>query len=512
MRLGRARSVGLVGLDATLVDVEVSVGGGLPRTVIVGLPDAALNEARARCRAAISSSAFEWPQHLITINLSPASLPKAGTHFDLSIVAAILAANGSVPQGRLDEAVLLGEVGLDGAVRSARGVLPAVIEAAGAGVERVIVPMGQVREARLVEGIVVHGVGSVRDLAALLRGEEVPERLPEVAPIELAGREPDLADVAGQEEARWAIEIAAAGAHHLYLKGPPGVGKTLLAERLPSILPELAPGEALEVAAIRSLSGLYVGGGLPVRPPYAAPHHSASMAALAGGGSSIARPGAVSLAHRGVLFLDEVAEFSPRALEALRVPLESGHIELARARAVTRYPARFQLVLAANPCPCGYYGLRGMTCTCPPLVVRRYRDRVSGPILDRIDIQHTLKQMSQSYLRKAARVAAESSAAVLERVAAARDRQAHRLMPLGFRTNAEVPGPVLRQELPAPQGIALIDHAVTRGLLSARGVDKVMRIAWTVADLAGVGLPRRQDVQTALAMRRGDEVAEVRCG
>ncbi|HHU40352.1 MAG TPA: YifB family Mg chelatase-like AAA ATPase [Propionibacterium sp.] len=512
MRLGRARSVGLVGLRATLVDVEVSVGGGLPRTQIVGLPDAALSEAKARCRAAVGTSGFEWPQHLVIVNLSPASLPKSGTHFDASIVAAVLAANGSVPQTRLDDAVVMGEVGLDGALRPARGVLPAVLEAARAGVGHAIVPLPQVREARLVEGIRVHGVASVSELAALLRGEDVPERLPDVTPIEAARREPDLADVAGQPEARWALEIAAAGAHHLYFKGPPGVGKTLLAERLPGILPDLTPVDALEVAAIRSLCGLHVGGVLPRRPPYAAPHHSASVASLVGGGSSIAQPGAISLAHRGVLFLDEVPEFSPTALEALRTPLESGRIELARSRASTQYPARFQLVLAANPCPCGNYGLKGLACTCTPQAIRRYGERVSGPILDRIDIQQTLKQMSQSYLRRVGRTASEPSAAVAARVAEARARQAARLSPLGFATNAEVPGPVLRQELPLPLGIGLVDEAVTRGQLSARGVDKVMRIAWTLADLAGVGVPRRQDVQTALAMRRGDELAEVRCG
>lgn len=504
--------MGLVGLQATLVDVEVSIGGGLPRTQIVGLPDAALSEARARCRSAVNSSGYGWPDHLVIVNLSPASLPKSGTHFDLGIVAGVLAANGSVPQERLDDAVLMGEVGLDGSVRSARGVLPAVLEAARLGVGHAIVPMGQVREARLVEGIAVHGVASVRDLGALLRGEPVPETLPEVVVIDTARREPDLADVAGQPEARLALEVAAAGAHHLFLKGPPGVGKTLLAERLPGILPDLAPADALEVAAIRSLCGVHVGGELPVRPPYAAPHHSASVSALVGGGSSIAQPGAISLAHRGVLFLDEVPEFSPAALEALRTPLESGHIELARSRAATQYPARFQLVLAANPCPCGNYGMRGLPCTCTPMAIRRYQERVSGPILDRIDIQQTLKQMTQTYLRQARRATPESSAAVGVRVREARARQAFRLGPLGFATNAEVPGPVLRQELPQPQGLHLLDQAVTRGMLSARGVDKVMRVAWTLADLGGVPVPRKQDVQLALAMRRGDELEEVRCG
>ncbi|TBT84346.1 ATP-binding protein [Propioniciclava sinopodophylli] len=512
MRLGRARSVGLVGLQATLVDVEASVGGGLPRTVIVGLPDAALNEARERCRAALGNSGLgTWPQHLVTINLSPASLPKAGTHFDLAILAAILVASDVVPQLRLDDSVLMGEVGLDGSVRPVRGVLPAVLRAAEAGVGHAIVPWHHVREARLVEGITVHGVGSLQELAALLRGAEVPERLPDADPEPVSLREPDLADVAGQLEARWAIEVAAAGGHHLYLKGPPGVGKTLLAERLPGILPDLGAAEALEVAAIRSLSGLHVGSELPRRPPFASPHHSATVAAVVGGGSAIPQPGAISLAHRGVLFLDEAPEFSARTLEALRTPLESGRIELARVRAVASYPARFQLVLAANPCPCGQSGLRSNACTCTPMAVRRYGERLSGPILDRIDITQTLRPMTQAYLR-AARGSAESSAVVAARVASARARQLERLAPLGYRTNAEVPGPVLRQDLPRPGGVALLDQAVTRGLLSARGVDKTMRLAWTIADLAGAAKPRQTDVQLALAMRRGDEIEEVRCG
>ena len=512
MRLGRARSVGLVGLQATLVDVEASVGGGLPRTVIVGLPDAALNEARERCRAALGNSGLAgWPQHLVTINLSPASLPKAGTHFDLAIIGAILVANQSVPQVRLDDAVVMGEVGLDGSVRRVRGVLPAVLQAAAEGVGHAIVPWEHVREARLVEGITIHGVGSIDDLAALLRGEDLPERLPDAEPLPQREREPDMADVAGQLEARWALEVAAAGAHHLSFKGPPGVGKTLLAERLPGILPRLSSEEALEVAAIQSLSGLHVGGELPRRPPFSAPHHSASVAALVGGGSHIPQPGAISLAHRGVLFLDEACEFSARALDALRTPLESGRIELARVRAVARYPARFQLVLAANPCPCGQAGVRSGTCTCAPSLIRRYGERLSGPILDRIDITQTLRPMTQSYLR-AARGTAEPSAVVAARVSAARERQRVRLAPLGFTTNAEVPGPVLRHDLPRPGGVALLDDAVTKGLLSARGVDKVLRLAWTVADLAGVDKPRRDDVQVALAMRRGEELEEVRCG
>lgn len=510
MKLGRARSIGLVGLEATVVDIEVAVGGGLPRTVIVGLPDAALYEARDRCRAAVGNSGFSWPDHLVTINLSPAALPKAGTHYDLGIVAAVLAASGLVPTDTLNSAVLLGELGLDGAVRPVRGVLPAVLAAARAGWERVIVPAAQVGEARLVEGVGVLGVRNLPELAALLRGEDVTQQpAGPAAPID--DTTPDLADVSGQLEARWALEVAAAGGHHVYFNGPPGVGKTLLAERLPGILPDLATAEALEVAAIRSVCGLGVVGALTRRPPFAAPHHSASVAALAGGGPRIAQPGAVSLAHRGVLFLDEAPEFSPRALEALRTPLESGHIVLARSQAQTTFPARFQLVLAANPCPCGQAGRPGAACTCAPMAIRRYAERLSGPILDRVDISQTLRPMTQAYL-KASGSGGEPSAAVAARVAEARGRARHRLASLGWGTNAEVPGAALRRHLPLPAGVDAVDRAVARGLLSARGVDKVLRLAWTIADLAGASPPRASDLQAALAMRRGDELTEVRCG
>lgn len=502
--------MGLVGLETSPVAIEVSIGQGLPRTVMVGLPDTALYEARDRCRAAAANSGFAWPDRLVTINLSPASLPKAGTHYDLGIVAGVLAAQREVSPARAEEAVLLGELGLDGSVRPVRGVLPAVLGAARSGRSTVVVPSAQVREARLVEGVRVVGVARLSELVAYLRGQEVAEHEQEPSPTEPAPGL-DLADVAGQLEARWALEVAAAGGHHLFLHGPPGVGKTLLAERLPGILPDLEVADALEVAAMRSLCGLDVGAGLSLRPPYSAPHHSASVAALVGGGARIAQPGAISLAHRGVLFLDEAPEFSPRVLEALRTPLESGRIELARSQAATRYPARFQLVLAANPCPCGQGGRPGASCGCTPMAVRRYAERLSGPILDRVDITQTLRPMTQAYLR-AAGPGGESSAVVAARVAEARERARRRLAPLGFLTNSEVPGSALRRELPLPGGTDALDRAVARGLLSARGVDKVLRLSWTIADLAGVDRPRPSDVQAALAMRRGDESMEVRCG
>lgn len=504
MKLGRARSIGLIGMAATVVDVEAVVGGGLPRTVIVGLPDAALNEARDRCRAALAQAGFGWPDHLVTINLSPASLPKAGTHYDLSIAAAVLSAAGTVPPGRLAECVLLGELGLDASVRAVRGVLPGVLAAASAGFEHVAVPSAQLAEASLVDGIEVIGVDSLAGLVAWLRGGQRPV-LP--APDGPQAKEPgqaDLVDVAGQLEARWALEVAAAGRHHLFLTGPPGVGKTLLAERLPSILPALSKAEALEVAAIRSVAGLPVAPRLRRCAPFSAPHHSASVAAMVGGGPRIALPGAISLAHRGVLFLDEAPEFSPRVLDALRTPLESGRVELARALAQTSYPARFQLVLAANPCPCGRAGERGAACECTPMAVRRYASRLSGPILDRIDIVQPLRPMTRSYLR-AAGSTGEPSAAVAQRVAQARERQAHRLASIGHLTNAELPGAALRTELPRPDGVDVLEQAMSRGLLSLRGLDKVLRLAWTVADLAGAARPSRDHVRTAVALRRGDD-------
>ncbi len=502
MSQARAWSVALVGMQATMVEVEAAIGSGLPSTVMVGLPDLALSEAKARCRAAMASAHQSWPSNPVTINLSPAALPKAGSHYDLSIAAAVAAANQRCDPSSLENLAMFGELGLDGRVRNVLGLLPALLGAARHGFTRAVVPAGQLHEASLVEGLSVYGVADLSDLFAVLEGG------PGVSaePIREREQEPllrlDLADVVGQSEAKWALEVAAAGRHHLYLHGPPGVGKTLLAERLPSILPELSAEEALEVSAIYSLLGLNLEAGLIRRPPFADPHHTASIASLVGGGARVAAPGAVSRAHHGVLFLDEAPEFPPKALEALRVPLESGRVVLARANATAVYPAQFQLVLAANPCPCGNATTVGAECHCPPMVVRRYRSRVSGPILDRVDVHQLLRPVRVNLLSEAA--PGESSAVVAERVALARQRQLRRLSPLGLRTNAQVPGSVLRKRLPAPTDPDLLTTVVQRGQLSVRGVDKVVRLAWTIADLAGVDRPGRSQLQTALALRRGE--------
>ena len=489
-----------------MVEVEAAISSGLPKTIMVGLPDAALYEARDRCRAAMASARFGWPSDPVTINLSPATLPKAGSHYDLAIAAAVAAAGRRFDPAALEGTALFGELGLDGRVRAVRGLLPALLAVARRGFGRVIVPAGQLREAALVEGLGIAGAADLADLFDILRGGPGAVAPPPSAPADDAGPPLDLADVLGQVEGKWALEVAAAGRHHLFLHGPPGVGKTLLAERLPGLLPDLEPSEALEVSAVHSIAGLNLDGGLVRRPPYADPHHSASVASLVGGGARIALPGAVSRAHRGVLFLDEAPEFSPRVMEALRVPLESGRIVLGRAVATATYPASFQLILAANPCPCGQAGVPDGNCRCAPMAVRRYATRISGPILDRIDIHQQLRQVRAALLG-GNHPPGEGSGVVAERVLAARELQRHRLAPSGWRTNGEVPGPALRKRLPLPDGSELLDAAVARGRLSARGVDKVLRLAWTIADIAGDSRPTRQQLHTALAMRRGEEVA-----
>ena len=508
MSMASAFSVALVGLEGRIVEVEADISGGLPRTVLVGLADTALYEARDRCKAAVTNSGHQWPSSLLTINLSPATLPKRGGHYDLAIVAAVLAADGVFGVGELAGTVLLGELGLDGRVRAVRGVLPATLAATSAGFRRVIVPRGQATEARLVEGIEVFGLASLSQLVALFRGDPLPvaESVdstdePSAPP---ATRSLDLADVIGQPEAKWAAEVATAGRHHMLFHGPPGVGKTMIAQRVPGLLPDLTTSEALEVSAIHSLAGFALSDGLITRPPFSDPHHSASAPSIIGGGQRMAKPGAISCAHRGVLFLDEAPEFSAVVLEALRTPLESGLITISRSEFETRYPARFQLIMAANPCPCGLAATPGAQCRCAPAQIRRYANKISMPIRDRIDIVQAFVPLSKAFLKVAAKCPSEPSAVVAGRVAEARARQASRLAGTPWLTNGEVPGRHLTRQLPLPDGLHLLDEAVNRGRLSARGVDKVLRLCWTLADLRGRDRPTDGDLAIALAMRRGE--------
>ena len=511
MAIARAWSIAIVGMQPHLVEVEVDVATGLPRFILTALSDGVLKQVEHRLHSAVSNSGEHWPPRKVTVALLPATVPKSGSRFDLPIALALLVANGALPPGVLCEWVVLGELSLTGAVKGVTGVLPAIVGAHRAGRRRFIVPRANYGEAKLVTGADVVGVASLAEVCAWLRDEAPTPVSEDEAEILPTPDEPDLADVVGQPAARRAIEVAAAGGHHMFMTGPPGVGKTMLAERLPSLLPDLTEEEAREVTAIHSVAGLLTPGRpLINRPPFCAPHHSATTASIVGGGSGIAAPGAVSLAHRGVLFLDEAPEFGPRSLDALRQPLESGQMTISRSAAVATYPSRFLLVLAANPCPCSAGGRDpGSGCNCSTPVRQRYLGRLSGPLLDRVDIHVALEPVSRAVLDSGAR--GESSAVVRERVLAARDRARARLVGTRWSTNAEVPGPAVRRHWPLRRDAMRPLYAqIDRGGLSTRGLDRILKLSWTLADLADLPAPGVEQVLEAHALRTGYTIATLR--